>query len=217
MHPAKTQISLIICTLWTSLHCPTAKAWNPWLKVLCNKVNFIHYISFSYLPMKICVSTDEIPCSNSICFAVLGGSVRCVYDLWSGGCGFDPRRVQQQSFHRDWSCNIFYGHSLPQLFSKPQHNQSINLISTFTFNNLAEIVFFFCMNELIFKFSYTVKVLLLLPIFQVLRSDEGKKLRFQHQEAVRYLREKLVEEGIPALHCPSHIIPIHVSLLNFCW
>lgn len=50
-----------------------------------------------------------------------------------------------------------------------------------------------------------------LASIRVLRSDEGRKLRFQHQEAVRYLREELVEEGIPALHCPSHIIPIHVG------
>ncbi|WAR26283.1 HEM0-like protein [Mya arenaria] len=31
------------------------------------------------------------------------------------------------------------------------------------------------------------------------------------KEAVRYLRERLVEVGIPALHCPSHIIPVHVG------
>jgi len=48
--------------------------------------------------------------------------------------------------------------------------------------------------------------------FQVLRSDEGRQLRFRHQEAVRYLRERLVDAGIPALHCPSHIIPVHVSI-----
>lgn len=50
-----------------------------------------------------------------------------------------------------------------------------------------------------------------LASIKVLRSEEGRKLRFKHQEAVRYLREKLVEEGIPVLHCPSHIIPIHVG------
>ena len=49
-------------------------------------------------------------------------------------------------------------------------------------------------------------------IVQVLRSDEGRQLRFEHQEAVRYLREKLVAAGIPALHCPSHIIPVHVCI-----
>ncbi|XP_052279099.1 5-aminolevulinate synthase, erythroid-specific, mitochondrial-like isoform X1 [Dreissena polymorpha] len=46
---------------------------------------------------------------------------------------------------------------------------------------------------------------------RVLRSDEGRQLRFRHQERVRYLRERLVEAGIPALHCPSHIIPVHVG------
>lgn len=46
---------------------------------------------------------------------------------------------------------------------------------------------------------------------KVLRSDEGRQLRFRHQEAVRYLRERLVQVGIPALHCPSHIIPVHVG------
>lgn len=50
-----------------------------------------------------------------------------------------------------------------------------------------------------------------LASIKVLRSDEGRQLRFRHQEAVRYLREKLVEAGIPALHCPSHIIPVHVG------
>lgn len=50
-----------------------------------------------------------------------------------------------------------------------------------------------------------------LASIKVLRSEEGMRLRFKHQEAVRYLREKLVDEGIPALHCPSHIIPIHVG------
>ncbi|XP_053377709.1 5-aminolevulinate synthase-like isoform X3 [Mercenaria mercenaria] len=50
-----------------------------------------------------------------------------------------------------------------------------------------------------------------LASIKVLRSDEGRQLRFRHQEAVRYLRERLVQEGIPALHCPSHIIPVHVG------
>ncbi|XP_060553913.1 5-aminolevulinate synthase, erythroid-specific, mitochondrial-like isoform X3 [Ruditapes philippinarum] len=50
-----------------------------------------------------------------------------------------------------------------------------------------------------------------LASIKVLRSDEGRQLRFRHQESVRYLRDRLVQEGIPALHCPSHIIPIHVG------
>lgn len=46
---------------------------------------------------------------------------------------------------------------------------------------------------------------------QVLASDEGRELRARHQSNVLYLREKLTHEGIPAMHSPSHIIPIHVS------
>ncbi|KAJ8301305.1 hypothetical protein KUTeg_020292 [Tegillarca granosa] len=46
---------------------------------------------------------------------------------------------------------------------------------------------------------------------RVLKSDEGRQLRYRHQENVKYLRDKLVNVGIPAVHCPSHIIPIHVG------
>ena len=51
----------------------------------------------------------------------------------------------------------------------------------------------------------------MLIILQVLRSEEGMKLRRRHQENVAYLRDNLLQAGVPALHCPSHIIPIHVS------
>ena len=45
---------------------------------------------------------------------------------------------------------------------------------------------------------------------QVLKSDEGRRLRAQHQENVTYLRQRLMDAGLPVIHCPSHIIPIHV-------
>ena len=47
---------------------------------------------------------------------------------------------------------------------------------------------------------------------QVLASDEGRDLRARQQDNVRYIRDMLVESGIPAMHAPSHIIPIHVSV-----
>lgn len=46
---------------------------------------------------------------------------------------------------------------------------------------------------------------------RVLRGEEGRKLRAKHQENVSYLRQRLVDAGIPVIHCPSHIIPIHVG------
>ncbi|XP_033744360.1 5-aminolevulinate synthase, erythroid-specific, mitochondrial-like [Pecten maximus] len=51
---------------------------------------------------------------------------------------------------------------------------------------------------------------------KILRSDEGRQLRHVHQQKVQYLREKLKEKGIPALHCPSHIIPVHVGDAALC-
>ncbi|XP_071081964.1 5-aminolevulinate synthase-like isoform X2 [Haliotis cracherodii] len=50
-----------------------------------------------------------------------------------------------------------------------------------------------------------------LASIDVLASDEGRELRARHQSNVLYLREKLTHEGIPAMHSPSHIIPIHVG------
>ena len=49
---------------------------------------------------------------------------------------------------------------------------------------------------------------------EVLRSDEGRTLRQRHGENVRYLRSKLFEAGVAAVHTPSHIIPIHVSCVS---
>jgi 5-aminolevulinate synthase len=46
---------------------------------------------------------------------------------------------------------------------------------------------------------------------QILKSDEGRKLRSKHQESVRSVRELLEAAGLPAVASPSHIIPLHVS------
>lgn len=51
---------------------------------------------------------------------------------------------------------------------------------------------------------------------KILRSEEGRQLRFKHQESVKYLSDKLLEAGIPIIHCPSHIIPIHVGDPALC-
>ena len=51
---------------------------------------------------------------------------------------------------------------------------------------------------------------------QVLKSDEGRKLRARHQDNVTYLRQRLMEAGLPVIHCPSHIIPIHVRTAQYC-
>ncbi|XP_071960522.1 5-aminolevulinate synthase, erythroid-specific, mitochondrial-like isoform X2 [Antedon mediterranea] len=45
----------------------------------------------------------------------------------------------------------------------------------------------------------------------ILSSEEGRNLRHKHQSAVKELRNKLISAGLPVVHCPSHIIPIHVG------
>jgi len=59
--------------------------------------------------------------------------------------------------------------------------------------------------------GFAVVLLCCLNIVKVLRSEEGRQLRATHQENVRYLRGKLLEAGLPVIHTPSHIIPIHVG------
>ena len=49
---------------------------------------------------------------------------------------------------------------------------------------------------------------------QILKSEEGRSLRRQHQESVKRLRDSLVEVGLPVVPSPSHIVPLHVS---YCW
>lgn len=46
---------------------------------------------------------------------------------------------------------------------------------------------------------------------EVLASDEGRLLREKHQENVKYLRGKLLINGFPVEHTPSHIIPIKIG------
>ncbi|XP_034231167.1 5-aminolevulinate synthase, erythroid-specific, mitochondrial isoform X3 [Thrips palmi] len=46
---------------------------------------------------------------------------------------------------------------------------------------------------------------------QILASEEGRELRAQHQEIVRYLRSQLKANGLPVEHTPSHIIPIKIG------
>ena len=52
----------------------------------------------------------------------------------------------------------------------------------------------------------------------ILASGEGRELRRQHQSVVHTLRNKLVSAGLPVVYAPSHIIPVHVSVvfLNVC-
>ena len=48
---------------------------------------------------------------------------------------------------------------------------------------------------------------------QILKSDEGRDLRSKHQESVRRVRDSLQGAGLPVVPSPSHIIPLHVSIL----
>ncbi|XP_033863037.3 5-aminolevulinate synthase, erythroid-specific, mitochondrial-like [Acipenser ruthenus] len=46
---------------------------------------------------------------------------------------------------------------------------------------------------------------------RVLKSPEGQALRRAHQRNVKHMRQLLLDEGLPVINCPSHIIPIRVS------
>lgn len=46
---------------------------------------------------------------------------------------------------------------------------------------------------------------------RVLKGEEGRALRRTHQRNVKLLRQMLMDSGLPATPCPSHIIPVHVS------
>ncbi|GFG28452.1 hypothetical protein Cfor_00629 [Coptotermes formosanus] len=50
-----------------------------------------------------------------------------------------------------------------------------------------------------------------LKAVKILRSDEGQALRRKHQENVNYLRQQLLDKGLPVEHTPSHIIPIKIG------
>jgi len=46
---------------------------------------------------------------------------------------------------------------------------------------------------------------------RVLRSTEGQGLRRAHQRNVKHMRQLLLDNGLPVINCPSHIIPIKVG------
>ncbi|XP_038637596.1 5-aminolevulinate synthase, nonspecific, mitochondrial-like isoform X3 [Scyliorhinus canicula] len=45
---------------------------------------------------------------------------------------------------------------------------------------------------------------------RTLKSEEGQALRRSHQRNVKYMRQLLMDAGLPVINCPSHIIPIRV-------
>lgn len=47
---------------------------------------------------------------------------------------------------------------------------------------------------------------------RVLKSAEGQALRRAHQRNVKLMRQLLLDAGLPVVNCPSHIIPIRVSV-----
>uniref|UniRef100_H2YQT3 5-aminolevulinate synthase n=1 Tax=Ciona savignyi TaxID=51511 RepID=H2YQT3_CIOSA len=50
-----------------------------------------------------------------------------------------------------------------------------------------------------------------LTAVRVLKSKEGIALRAKHQRNVSMMRRMLLANGLPVVHCPSHIIPIKVG------
>lgn len=46
---------------------------------------------------------------------------------------------------------------------------------------------------------------------RVLKSLEGQQLRRAHQRNVKHMRQLLMDNGLPVVNCPSHIIPIRVG------
>jgi len=55
-----------------------------------------------------------------------------------------------------------------------------------------------------------------LQAVRILKSDEGRALRYRHRDKVKYLRRRLMEAGLPVVHCPSHIIPIKIGDAGLC-
>ena len=56
------------------------------------------------------------------------------------------------------------------------------------------------------------KVAAALTSIEILKAEEGRQLRKQHQENVGYVRNQLLRRGFPVEYAPSHIIPILVGL-----
>lgn len=50
-----------------------------------------------------------------------------------------------------------------------------------------------------------------LTAVRLLKSDVGVRLRERHQRNVNLMRKMLMAEGLPFVHCPSHIIPVMVG------
>lgn len=50
-----------------------------------------------------------------------------------------------------------------------------------------------------------------LTAVRLLKSDVGVRLRERHQRNVSLMRRMLMAEGLPFVHCPSHIIPVMVG------
>ncbi|OON22684.1 5-aminolevulinate synthase [Opisthorchis viverrini] len=50
----------------------------------------------------------------------------------------------------------------------------------------------------------------------ILKSEEGRQLRAEHQKRVAVVRQRLQDEGLPVLDAPSHILPLHVGDAELC-
>ena len=76
-------------------------------------------------------------------------------------------------------------------------------------------IIYFAFKSLVGNAVYDIRIYIIQvgakTSVQILRSDEGRRLRHDHKANVSYLREKLFDAGVAAQHTPSHIIPIHVS------
>ena len=55
-----------------------------------------------------------------------------------------------------------------------------------------------------------VNVAAALTSIQILKGQEGRMLRAGHRDSVKKVKGRLISEGIPIAHAPSHIIPIEV-------
>lgn len=51
---------------------------------------------------------------------------------------------------------------------------------------------------------------------EILKSEEGRQLRAEHQKRVATVRQRLKDSGLPVIETPSHIVPIHVGDANLC-
>jgi 5-aminolevulinate synthase len=61
-----------------------------------------------------------------------------------------------------------------------------------------------------------VNVAAALTSIQILKGQEGRMLRAGHRSSVKKVKTRLISEGIPIAHAPSHIIPIEVNEAKAC-